>query len=238
MDVPPPDESPPCPGKPRRAAFLAEARALAELRAFRRSRLALIRELPNWPSSSVLVLPGFLSGDWATGPMRSVLSAVGHDVHGWGMGRNLGLRPGVFEALERLFHRRVDAAGRPVALIGWSLGGLYAAELARRYPEQTRQLITLGSPVSGHLTANHVWRHYEQIAGHPIAHAPVRWEPGVLPPVPFLAIQARGDGIVHPQAARAPEGPLVENITVAGSHSGLGWNIEAVRIIADRLARR
>ncbi|MFA7440490.1 MAG: alpha/beta hydrolase [Sphingomonadaceae bacterium] len=238
MDDPPPDDLLPFPGKPNRAAFLAEARALAELRAFRRYRLALIRELPNWPSRSALVIPGFLSGDWATAPMRSVLSAVGHDVHGWGMGRNLGLRPGVFEALERLFQRRVEAAGRPIALIGWSLGGLYATELARRYPEMTQQLITLGSPVSGHLTANNVWRRYEQIAGHPIADAPVRWQPGALPPVPFLAIQARGDGIVHPQAARARQGPLVENVTVAGSHSGLGWNIEAVRIIADRLARR
>jgi pimeloyl-ACP methyl ester carboxylesterase len=225
------------PGAPPPLALLGEARALAELAEFRRQRLALIAELPRWPTRSVLVIPGFLSGDWATAPLRGVLSALGHDVSGWKLGRNLGLRDGVFEKLEHLFVRRAAEGRRPLALIGLSLGGLYATELARRWPQLTQQLITLGSPVSGHLTANNVWRYYERVAGHTIDAAPVEWEPGALPQVPFTAIQARGDGIVHPLAARAPSGPNVENVTVDGSHSGLGWNIAAVRVIADRLAR-
>lgn len=228
----------PAPPPPRRLALLAEARALHELRLFRQHRLSLIRDLPHWPTRSVLVLPGFLSSDLATSPLRGVLSAIGHDVSGWKMGRNLGLRPGVFEKVEELFLRRVEAARGPVALIGWSLGGLYATELARRWPEVTQQLITLGSPVSGHLTANNVWRFYERIAGHGLHNVPVEWQPGAVPGVPFLAIQARGDGVVHPLAARARAEPNVENVVVPGTHCGLGWNIAAVRLIADALARR
>ena len=223
---------------PGRLALVAEARAVAELAAFKKMRADLIRELPHWPTRSVLVLPGFMSSDWATAPLRGCLSAVGHKVSGWGRGRNFGLRPGVFEALEARFLQHVADAGRPVALIGWSLGGLYAVELARRYPEATQQVITLGSPVSGQLTANNVWQLYEKLAGHPIDAPPIDWEPGALPSMNFTAIAASGDGVVHPEAARARPGPLVENIVVPGSHTGLGWNPHAIRIIADRLARR
>lgn len=222
---------------PKRLALMAEARSIAELAAFRNARAGLIRELPSWPTRSVLVLPGFMSSDWATAPLRGTLAAVGHKVSGWGRGRNFGLRPGVFEALEARFLRRVAEAGRPVALIGWSLGGLYAVELARRYPEVTQQVITLGSPVSGELTANNAWRLYERLAGHSIDAPPIDWEPGALPSMPFTAIAAAGDGVVHPEAAQARPGPLVENVVVPGSHTGLGWNVHAIRIIADRLAR-
>ena len=228
---------PTCPGPPGRMAYAAELRSIAELKAFRRNRIALIRELPHWPSRHVLVLPGFLSGDWATGPMRGVLSAVGHKVEGWQLGRNMGLRPGRFEELENRFLRFAGKAGEPVAVIGWSLGGLYAVELARRHPQAVRQVITMGSPVSGFLTANNAWKLYERVAGHAIADAPVDWQPGELPMVPMTAIAARGDGIVHPQAAHARPGPEVENLVVPGTHSGLGWNSHAIRIVADRLAR-
>lgn len=226
------------PGPPGRVAYAAELRAFPELLAFRKQRLALIRDLPQWPTRHVLVIPGFLSGDWATAPLRGVLSATGHKVEGWQLGRNLGLRPGRFEELESRFIRFAGKAGEPVALIGWSLGGLYAVELARRYPQAVRQVITLGSPVSGFLTANNAWKLYERVAGHPIADAPVDWHPGALPTVPFTAIAAQGDGIVHPEAAHARPGPEVENLHVPGTHCGLGWNPHAIRIVADRLARR
>lgn len=225
------------PGPPGRLAYAAELRALGELSAFRKARIGLIRELPHWPSRHVLVLPGFLSGDWATSPLRGVLSAIGHKTEGWKLGRNLGLRPGQFELLEHRFLQFSQTAREPVAVLGWSLGGLYAVELARRHPDLVRQVITLGSPVSGHLTANNAWKLYERVAGHPINDAPVDWQPGALPRVPFTAIAALGDGIVHPEAAHARPGPLVENLVVPGSHAGLGWNQHAIRLVADRLAR-
>jgi pimeloyl-ACP methyl ester carboxylesterase len=222
---------------PSRLAFVRETRALGELLAFRRDRRALIASLPAWPCRDVLVLPGFLSGDWATAPLRGALAAVGHRVQGWGMGRNLGVRPGVFEALETRLIDAAASAGQPVALIGWSLGGLLAVELARRWPQAVRQVITLGSPVSGDLYANNAWPLYQRVAGHSIAAPPIDWQPGALPAMPFTAIAARGDGIVSPASAHARPGPMVENMIVPGSHAGLGWNPHAIRIIADRLAQ-
>lgn len=225
------------PVAPDALAFAGEARAAWELVRFQRQRRALIRELPQWPRRTVLVLPGFMSGDWATAPLRGVLAAVGHRVAGWGLGRNLGLKPGLFEALEERLELMAAATGETVALIGWSLGGLYAVELARRHPRLARQVITLGSPVSGHLTANRALPLYQRVAGHGIDDAPIDWEPGALPDMPFTAIAARDDGIVAPLSAHARPGPQAENLTVDGTHCGLGWNPQAIRIIADRLAR-
>ncbi len=221
---------------PGRLAYVAEARALAELANFHLMRPLLERTLPRG-SRTVLVLPGFLSGDWATAPLRDLLAALGHRPFGWGLGQNLGLRPGRFEAIEARLRQVEAQAGGPVTLVGWSLGGLYAVELARRHASRCAGVITLASPVSGALKANNAWRLYERVAGHPVDQPPLDWKPGVLPPVPLTAIAARGDGIVHWRAALAPPGPQVENLTVDGCHAGLGWNVAAVRLVAARLAR-
>ncbi|QMW22399.1 lipase family alpha/beta hydrolase [Sandaracinobacteroides saxicola] len=223
--------------RPTPLALLGEVRSPVNFIAFMRQRSRLIANLPSWPTRTVLVLPGFLSGDWATAPLRSVLSGLGHRVHGWGLGRNLGLRPGLFETLEARVEDLAQAHSAPVALVGWSLGGLFAVELARRHASMVRQVITLGSPVSGDLYANNAWPLYQRVAGHRIDAAPIDWRPGALPPVPFTAVTARGDGVIDRSASRAPDGPLVENVTIEGTHSGLGWNPAAIRVVADRLAR-
>lgn len=225
------------PGPPGLLAYAAEVRALAELSAFWRQRVQLIRTLPGWPTRHVLVIPGFLSSDLAMAPLRGVLNAIGHRAEGWRLGRNFGMRPGRFEALEQRLLGLAGQTGAPLSLVGHSLGGLLAVELARRHPQAVRQVITLGSPVSGDLTSNNAWRLYERVAGHSIGAAPVAWVPGALPEVPFTAIVATGDGIVHPQAARARPGPLSETLDVPGSHAGLPWNPHAIRLVADRLAR-
>lgn len=215
--------------------LLAEVRALAELRRFRREQADLVRSLPRGAARDILVLPGFLASDRSTAPLRQSLSAIGHHVQGWGLGRNLGLRTGRFEAMEAAFLTAADRAAGPLVLIGWSLGGLYAVALAARHAARVAHVFTLGSPVSGNLTANHAWRGYQRIAGHPISAPPVDWRPGVLPPVPFTAVQALGDGVIHPLATRAPDGPMAENVAVHGSHVGLAWNAQVVRLIAERL---
>lgn len=226
-----------CPGPPGRKAYAAELRAIPEYLAFRKQRTALIGALPRSPRRHVLVIPGFLAGDGATSPLRDVLCAVGHKVEGWQMGRNLGLRPGRFEDLEQRLASFARTAGEPVALIGWSLGGLYVVELARRHPPAVRQVITLGTPVSGFLKANNAWKLYERVAGHPVEVPPLDWQPGALLDVPLTAIAAKGDGVVHPLAAQAPAGPQVENLLVEGTHCGLCWNSQAIGLVADRLAR-
>lgn len=93
----------------------------------------------------ILVIPGLLAADWMTRPLRRVLAARGHDVHGWGLGTNLGLRPGLLEKIEQLVAALARQRGRAITLVGWSLGGLYAREIAKRRPELIDRVLTLGS---------------------------------------------------------------------------------------------
>ena len=222
-------------GPPPLRLWWGEVRALGELLGFALHRRRLLASLGHG-HRFVLVLPGLLTGDFETAPLRGALAALGHRVEGWKLGRNLGLRPGRFEAIEARVRQFAAAAGEPVVLIGWSLGGLYAVELARRHPALVRQVLTLGAPVSGRLRANHASGLYERLAGHSIDAPPIDWRPGALPGVPLCAIAARQDGIVETMSAHASADPQVENLLVDGTHCGLPWNREVLRLVAERLA--
>ena len=119
----------------------------------------------------VLVIPGFLGSDRTTVALRKALAADGWRVHPWGLGLNTGVKDDTLRRLEAA----VDAIGseEPILLVGWSLGGLYARELARHAPDKVRAVVTLGSPFSGDLHQNNVWRLYELVAGHKVEDAPI-----------------------------------------------------------------
>ena len=123
-------------------------------------------------------------------------------------------------------------------MIGWSLGGVYARELARRTPNYVRSVITLGSPFSGDPHANNAWRLYERVSQRKVEDWPDRDRMKTPPPVPATAIFTRSDGIVAWQGCLERDGPTSENIEVEGSHCGLGHNPLALYAIADRLAQR
>ena len=125
-----------------------EARALLELGAWAAARQWLLRAPPG-DGHAVLVIPGFGATDRSTWPLRHVLERLGYAVQGWELGRNTGSSPRIADALRRRLATARRRSGRPVSLIGWSLGGIYARELARRNPDAVRQVITLGSPIHG-----------------------------------------------------------------------------------------
>jgi pimeloyl-ACP methyl ester carboxylesterase len=219
---------------------LLESRAVFELGAAA-AAAPWLRMIGRGDNHPVLILPGFLAGDPSTAPLRYILRGQGYWVHGWELGRNLGPTPVIVEGLvDRLqtLHARHDA---PVSLIGWSLGGIYARRLARRFPHLVRQVITLGSPfritaqdrsaVSGiyqRLSPQHVPLVDEVLPGH---------DAGPLT-VPATSIYTRTDGVVRWWQCLDDEGPRRENIEVYGSHSGLGFNPAAIYAIGDRLAQR
>ncbi|HKA84411.1 MAG TPA: hypothetical protein VKD21_11140, partial [Acidimicrobiales bacterium] len=109
---------------------LEQQRALTELVGFGVS-LPLFRLMPAGDGHPVLVLPGFMADDASTVALRSVLRSRGYRVHGWGLGRNLGPRASVVERLVGRLDAIHGDSGRAVSLVGWSLGGIYARELAR-----------------------------------------------------------------------------------------------------------
>jgi pimeloyl-ACP methyl ester carboxylesterase len=148
----------------------------------------------------VMVLPGFLADDRMTRLVRRAVRAAGRRATGWGVGQNRGVRADILDLLAE----RVEAFApeERIALVGWSLGGLMARELAKRVPDRIERVVTMGSPFSGSLRANRVWKYYERIAGHSIDDPPIRVDLSVKPPVPTIAIWSPRDGIVAATCAR------------------------------------
>lgn len=226
--------APPIDGKPPPLRFfLREAAALAELR-----WKCLVPPRHRPPSIGggrpVLVIPGFLATDHSTLVLRSTLRAAGFDVHGWGLGLNLGARSDLFDRIEA----QLDLAHRsgPVTLIGWSLGGLYARELAKRRPEQVARVLTLGSPFSGDVRANNAWRLYEMINDHKVDRPPVEVNVAEKPPVPTIAFWSRRDGIVAPACARGLPHECDEAIEVDCAHMGFMTARCAIEAVLAKLA--
>ena len=116
-------------------------------------------------SRGKLVLPGLVASDTSTRPLRDFLNNRGYAAHGWRQGRNFGLRDGVREDMVDLVEELNDSHGRKVSLVGWSLGGLYARQLAKTMPDRVRSVITLGSPFASSPKATNAWRVYEMASG-------------------------------------------------------------------------
>ena len=195
--------------------------------------------LPRGDDHPVLVLPGLLADDISTLALRRVLRRSGYEVHGWGLGRNIGPTARCVQGMRDTLHSLHERYGRPVTVIGWSLGGIFARDLARRRPESVRQVITLGSPFrlarASQSRATKVFDRYSHL------HAEHRSLPlendGSPLPVPATSIYSHLDGIVHWQACLDTPGERCENIAVMASHLGLGHHPAAIWAIADRLAQ-
>ena len=185
----------------------------------------------------VLVLPGLGAADWSTKPLRNLLSSVGYHTYGWGLGRNVGPTETIITGLDELLLKIRDKHQAPVSVIGQSLGGFLARELARRHPGAVDRLITLGSPVTindlrqsraGKAYLRHADEHLPQFAFE-------LWTKAPQPPIPATSIYSCSDGIVQWRACCYPGGPLTENIEVYGSHFGMGFHPAAVYAVLDRL---
>jgi pimeloyl-ACP methyl ester carboxylesterase len=186
----------------------------------------------------VLVLPGLVASDTSTQLLRAYLTDRGYAVHGWGLGRNLGLKPGLeAKMLERLRELH-DAHGRKVSVIGWSLGGVYAREIAGAMPQCVRSVITLGSPIRGNPKSTNAWRVYEWASGQSVDDPKLRKPRETAPPVPTTSIYSRSDGIVAWQnSIEASAQAHTENIEVVSSHIGMAVHPLVLFAIADRLAQ-
>ena len=217
------------------------ARATYEIGAFYALRSAM-SALPKGDGHPVLVLPGFVASDRSTRPMRNLLSQLGYDTHAWGLGRNLRFNAEreqeMGDLLERIFQQ---SGGRKVSIVGWSLGGVFARELAKLYPEKVRLVISLGSPISPNRNYSSARHLFEAINGN--EGSPDRDERyarvGEAPPVPTTSILTKYDGVVAWQGSIQAQTDRLdtENILVPASHVGLGVNPVVMVAIADRLAQ-
>ena len=198
-------------GASRTVRIALESRSLWEAGALLPA-LPLLALAPRGDGHPVLVLPGFMASDRSTAILRRFLGSLGYRVHGWNLDRNVGPTPAIRDGLvERL--REIARDGRRVSLVGWSLGGIYARELARRFPSAVRLVITLGSPFRD-----------------------PRERVRELP-VPATAIYSRSDGIVSWRRCVDDDGGSRENVEVDSSHLGMGHHPRVLMIVADRLAQ-
>ena len=221
---------------PSRRLLLLESRAVWEMGAFL-ATWPLLRLGPRGDGHPVLVLPGMAASDTSTRPLRAFLKDRGFAAHGWKLGPNHGPRPGVEQKMRERLTELAERYGQKVSLIGWSLGGIFARELARHAPAQVRGVITLGSPFAGSPRVSNAWKMYERLSEGSVIDEAQRAQMRQPLPVPATAIYSRSDGIVAWQGCLEQAGPLAENIEVEGSHCGLGHNPVVLHAIADRLAQ-
>lgn len=239
---------------PSRFLLALEGRAFFELGAFFMA-YPFLRTAPRGDGHPVLVLPGLAASDVSTLALRTYLKDLGYEPHGWELGHNLGHHDSVEgEMLDRLLEL-YDRYKRKVSIIGWSLGGVFARELAKEAPDVTRIVISLGSPLTGCAKSTNAWRVYEVASGKRVGDnchhgRPHNGESDIehcgfvcsrrrhhAPVVPSTSIFSRTDGVVSWEGSLEVETDTTENIEIESSHCGLGHHPVALYAIADRLAQ-
>ena len=220
--------------------YLLEGRAAFEAAALLCSMPWLGAERARDPGP-VMLIPGWGATDEDTALLRLLMRRQGHETHGWGLGRNSEPTHDVLEALAQRLAAIRTRTGRPVTLVGWSLGGLLARRLARATPDAVRQVITLGTGSR--------FRPFDRTNLSPIADRFVPgWADGAFAPlfndsergplpVPSTSIYTRGDGVSRWELCLEAKGEFRENIEVRGSHVGLPVNRAAILAVLDRLAQ-
>lgn len=217
---------------------LTEGRSVFELNSFYMLRL-LMKRLPKGDGHPVIVFPGFVASDRSTKPMRRLLDDLGYQTYGWGLGRNLKFDTRREAEMAALLDRIYKKHGRAISLIGWSLGGVFAREIAKTRPNIVRSVISLGSPISGDMDQTSARRLYEFLNGKPDEALKTRLSTlAEAPPVPTTSIYTKSDGIVAWRGSiQKPQATPTENIRVPASHVGLGVNPIVMYAIADRLSQ-
>jgi dienelactone hydrolase len=186
----------------------------------------------------VLLLPGFSAGDGSMWLLRRFLRHLGWDARGWGLGVNRGDAPALLPRVIEVAERAARKTGQPLHLVGWSMGGLLARELARDRPDLAAQVITLGTPVVGGPKYTAVARVFRS-RGYDLDAIEAQCESRACRKIaaPITAIYSRRDGVVAWQACIDRSSPKVEHVEVASTHAGLGFDLRVWLIVAERLCR-
>jgi pimeloyl-ACP methyl ester carboxylesterase len=221
-------------GPPLKRVWAEFASPLEPLRRLFREPLVLPRAAQP---RVVMLLPGFGTHPVRMRYMARQLERAGHKVKRWGLGFNLGPTEANFALLEQRVQQIGERYGQKVVLVGWSLGGIFARELAKRRPEIVAKVITMGSPFSGSLYANNAWRIYQLVTGHSVAQPPIEAQLNVKPPVETVALWSPRDGVIAPRSACGRKGERDRAIALRCTHIGFASAPQAIRTIAQELIR-
>jgi pimeloyl-ACP methyl ester carboxylesterase len=186
----------------------------------------------------VMVIPGFMASKSSTTILRKFVDKLGFSAYDWGIGRNLAKVEYLDKLAETLDHLYLKY-NKKVSLVGWSLGGVFARQLAKKRPHLVRQVITLGSPFRGLTKPNNaLWLYNIVSGGKSVKQVNPDFLMSLEHPadVPTTAIYTKEDGVVSWKLCiEEVETPIHQNVRVRGSHFGLGHNPSVLHVIADRL---
>jgi pimeloyl-ACP methyl ester carboxylesterase len=214
-----------------------------------RAALEFCSVLPSWPAlmsapvgdgHPVVVFPGLSTSDASTLAMRGYLHNLGYKVTGWNQSYNFGMRAGVLERAKQHVLEESEAHGEKVSLVGWSLGGILAREIAKQIPDHVRGVVTMGSPFAGTRSSTNAYKVYELTSERSVYTDMEEYDLPTPPPSPTTSIFSRTDGIVSWRASVQElhkSNPSTENIEVLASHLGLPVNPSVWWAVADRLAQ-
>lgn len=184
---------------------------------------------------SVLLLPGFLAPPLLMRYLGEQMARAGHLPEHWNQGFNFGPSEPQMEALQTQLLQMHRRAGDQIVIVGWSLGGLIARELAKRQPDAVAKVITMGSPFSGSRRANNAWRLYQLVTGHSVDAPPIEVDLAAKPPVETVALWSPRDGVVSPRSARGRPGERDRAIALRCTHMGFSYDPEALATILAEL---
>jgi pimeloyl-ACP methyl ester carboxylesterase len=221
--------------KPDLRRLVGEFALLAE--PFRRPFRRLAIEQSENPKI-VMFLPGFIASPLQMRYLARNIEAAGHTVKRWGMGANLGASEQRISNLEDRLEQIHTRYGGKVVLLGWSLGGIFARELAHRQADKVERVITMGSPIAGDKRANNAWRAYQFVAGHAIDDLPLEVNLDEKPPVETIAMWSPIDGIIPPHAAKGTDQLRDRHIQVDCTHIGFSYDPRAIYAVLRELDRK
>jgi len=207
-----------------------------------------------WPhvrphdSKVVILIPGFMAGDLTLAPLANFCRWLGHRAVYAGILSNSECPRETMRKLCARLALAYEKFGQPIVVIGQSLGGVYAREIAREQPAMVERAITLGSPIRqprrhANLAVEAVAKSIAALRGKAQGCLSESCKCGLIlsaespADVPTTHVYSRTDGVVHWESCVDLSGaPTVENVEVMGSHVGMGLNADVYRVIADRLA--
>lgn len=223
---------------PTLSSLIMEPMGFFELPALLLKAPELARQ-PRGDGRQIMVIPGLTTNDVSTIPLRAYLTYLGYKPRGWGLGVNRGKIQHTVPPLFKRILRETDKSGEQMSLIGWSLGGVIARELARELPDRIDQVISFGSPIVGGAKYTSVAPYYKRqgvnldAAEKAIARHNKR---GIE--VPVTSIYSKQDGVVHWSASIDLNNKHAEHFEVKSTHVGLGFDVDVYKIVAHQLARK
>ncbi|BAN01868.1 alpha/beta fold hydrolase [Ilumatobacter coccineus] len=222
-------------GPPNRAGLIGEVSTVLQP-----GRLLLksprLRSAPRGDGRIALFLPGWKAPDVSTLPIRGYLGRLGHDARSWGLGVNQGDVEAKRDEMIGIVERLAESSGRPVNLVGWSLGGVVSREIARNTPDAVHRVVTYGTPVVGgptHTAGASTYAESElarirALQEHLDATDPIA--------TPITAIFTRNDSAVDWRACIDRSSTAVTMIEVGSTHVGLGIDPDVWLVVANALA--